>query len=288
MQLKSVQIFLDVVDTGSFVAAAERRHTVQSNVTAHIKKLEDELGIQLFHRKGGARLTTAGKTVVDYARQMLTAHDNVLDMFKGEKNLPGKLHLGAMETTTAVRLPPLLSEFHEAFPDVDLIVETGPTSFLISRLLEGAVDGVFVAGRPDHSQFHSTKVFSEKLVLIGPKSQKNFPTPEEFLESAFLAFRQGCSYRQRIELLLSSCGVASTRIFEFGSIDGIFGCVSAGMGYALMPESVIKSHLKRFNIGFVEIPPEISQIDTYFVTGDPNTWTPALARFSESLGTTKH
>ena len=283
MQLKSVQIFLDVVDTGSFVSAAERRHTVQSNVTAHIKKLEDELGIQLFHRKGGARLTTAGKTVVDYARQMLTAHDNVLDLFKGAKDAPGKLHLGAMETTTAVRLPSVLSGFHESFPEVDLLVETGPTSTLISRLMDGAVDGIFVAGKPGHSQFHSFKVFSEKLVLIGPSSLKQMPSSEEFLESAFLAFRQGCSYRQRIELLLSSCGVASTRVFEFGSIDGIFGCVSAGMGYALMPESVVKSHQKRFNISHIKVPPEISEVDTYFVTADPNTWTPALARFSEML-----
>ncbi len=60
MQIKSLRLFIEVAETGSFVAAAERQHTVQSNVTAHIKKLEEELGAQLIHRKGGARLGNRG------------------------------------------------------------------------------------------------------------------------------------------------------------------------------------------------------------------------------------
>ena len=56
MQLKSLRLFMAVAETGSFVAAAKRLHTVQSNVTTHIKKLEEELGVQLFHRAGRVAL----------------------------------------------------------------------------------------------------------------------------------------------------------------------------------------------------------------------------------------
>lgn len=284
MQLKSLKLFMEVAETGSFVAAAERQHTVQSNVTAHVKKLEEELGALLFHRKGGARLTTAGATLVEYARRMLRDHDDVLGLFKGDTGTPSRLRLGAMETTTAVRLPPVLAAYYHQYPEVNLTVETGPTAELVAKLMDRTVDGVFMAGRPEHGRFHFIKAFSERLVLVGPKPLDQFPTPERLLETAFIAFRQGCSYRQRIELLLSSCDVTATRIFEFGSIDGILGCVAAGMGYALMPLSTVEAHRQRFNIDYIELPPAIAELDTYFVTSEPEAWTPALARFVDILG----
>lgn len=284
MQLKSLQLFIDVSESGSFVAAAQRQHTVQSNVTAHIKKLEDELGVLLFHRKGGARLTTAGTTLVAYARRMLRDHDDVLGLFNGNKDTPSRLRLGAMETTTAVRLPPILTSFYRQYPEVNLTLETGPTAELVTKLMDRTVDGIFIAGRPEHAQFHCIKAFSERLVLVGPKPLSQFPTSEQLLETAFIAFRQGCSYRQRIELLLSSCNVTATRIFEFGSIDGILGCVAAGMGYALMPLSTVEVHRLRFDIDYIELPPAIAELDTYFATAEPETWTPALANFIDALG----
>nr|WP_284046986.1 LysR substrate-binding domain-containing protein [Halomonas llamarensis] len=109
------------------------------------------------------------------------------------------------------------------------------------------------------------------------------PTTEELLASAFLAFRQGCSYRQRIELLLASYGVNAVRIFEFGTLDAMLGCVSAGMGYAMLPLATVKAHQHRFGIHYLELSKPISDVDTYFVTTDPDTWTPALARFVDTL-----
>ncbi|KAG1707809.1 HTH-type transcriptional regulator YofA [Nymphon striatum] len=279
ISIKSLQLFMEVAETGSFVAAAKRQHTVQSNVTSHIKKLEEELGAVLFHRKGGARLTTAGRTLVDYAGRMLRDHDDVLGLFNGDKNMPSQLRLGAMETTTAVRLPSVLSSYYRQYPKVNLTVETAPTAELVAKLMDGSVDGIFIAGRPEHERFHFIKAFSEKLVLIGPKPLKQFPTSEQLLETVFIAFRQGCSYRQRIELLLSHYGVTATKIFEFGSIDGILGCVAAGMGYALMPLSTVEIHRLRYDIDYIELPSAIADLDTYFATAEPETWTPALSHF---------
>ena len=234
MQLKSLRMFLDVAETGSFVASAERQNTVQSNVTAHVKKLEEELGARLFHRKNKARLTTAGRTLVDYARRMLQTHDDALGLFNGEAGKSSRLRLGSMETTAAVRLPPVLANFHHRYPEVDMTIETCPSAELLSRLLEGVLDGIFIAGRPEHGNLFIKKAFTERLVLVGSKPFSRLPTPEQLIETTFLAFRQGCSYRQRIELLLASYGVTSAKIFDFGSIDGILGCVAAGMGYTGM------------------------------------------------------
>ena len=190
-----------------------------------------------------------------------------------------------METTTALRLPPVLAAFHARYAQIDLTVETAPTAQLLTRLIEGDVDGVFIAGKPEHKRLEVIKAFSEELVLVGPKTLQKFPTAEQFLETTFLAFRQGCSYRQRIEQLLSTCGVNATRIFEFGSIDGILGCVASGMGYSIMPLSTVEAHRHRFDIGYLKLPPTIADIDTYFVTAKQSTWTPSLTRFVDILKT---
>ncbi|WP_280550173.1 MULTISPECIES: LysR family transcriptional regulator [unclassified Halomonas] len=283
MQLKSLRLFTTVAETGSFVAAAERQHTVQSNVTAHIKKLEEEVGAKLVYRTGQARLTSAGLALLEYAERMLDAHDEALSLFKDNEKLCGRLRIGAMETTTALRLPPILAAYHAAHPEVDIKLKTGPTAELVELLIAGQVDCVFVAGRLEHRRYHLLKAFSERLVLVGPEPMTAIPPSEELLSSAFLAFRQGCSYRQRIELLLASYGVTAARIFEFGTVDAMLGCVSAGMGYTVLPRVTVEAHLHRFSIHYLELPKPIAEVDTYFAAPEPDTWSPALARFVDNL-----
>lgn len=214
MQLKSLRLFMAVAETGSFIAAAKQLHTVQSNVTTHIKKLEKELGAQLVHRTGGVRLTSAGQALLDYAKRMLATHDEALALFKSQESASGQLRLGAMETTMALRLPPILAAYHASYPEVDMTLSTGPTATLIEQLMAGQVDGVFVAGGIDHHRYRSLNVFSEQLVLVSSIPMTSIPSSEELLSATFLAFRQGCSYRQRIELLLASQGINAVRVWH--------------------------------------------------------------------------
>ncbi len=184
MQLKSLRLLVAVADTGSFGAAAKRLHTVQSNVTTHIKKLEEELGVQLIHRAGRVRPTSAGLALVEYAVRMLTAHDEAVSLFKGQEKACGRLRIGAMETTTALRLSPILAAYHAAQPDVDIQIKTGPTAELVELLLNGQVDCVFVAGRLEHGRYHSLKAFSEQLVLVGSAPMTTMPSSQALLTSA--------------------------------------------------------------------------------------------------------
>jgi len=283
VQLKSLRLLVAVAETGSFGAAAKRLHTVQSNVTTHIKKLEEELSVKLIHRAGRVRPTSAGWALVEYAERMITAHDEAVSLFKGQVKACGRLRIGAMETTTALRLPPILAAYHAAQPDVDIQIKTGPTAELVELLLNGQVDCIFVAGRLEHGHYHSLKAFSEQLVLVGSTPMTQMPSSQALLTSAFLAFRQGCSYRQRIELLLAAQGVNAGRIFELGSLDAMLGCVAAGMGYTVLPRGTVEAHQHRFEIHTLELSTSIANIDTYFVTPKSETWTPALASFAETL-----
>ncbi|MNJ99214.1 HTH-type transcriptional regulator GltR [compost metagenome] len=284
MDLKSLRLFVAVAETGSFVAAAERLHTVQSNVTAHIKKLEDEVGAQLIERGAPARLSPAGFSLMAYAERILHAHDEALALFKGEK-VGGSLRVGAMETTTALRLPPLLTQFHANHPDVDLKLSTGPTARLVAGLNEGRFDCIFIAGKLENPRLHQYKAFREELVLISAKPMTAMPTADELRSSTFLVFGQGCSYRQRVDVLLADSGVFSSRMVDFGSLDAILGCVGAGMGYALMPRVVFDAHRHRFPIYSLKLAPRLGVVDTYFVAADSASWTPALTSFADALRT---
>ncbi|MNR83751.1 HTH-type transcriptional regulator GltR [compost metagenome] len=282
MDLKSLRLFIAVAETGSFVAAAERHHTVQSNVTAHIKKLEDEVGAQLIERATPARLSSAGHTLMAYAERIIQTHDDAITLFKGGA-VSGSLRVGAMETTTALRLPPLLTQFHVTHPEVDLKLSTGPTARLVAGLNEGRYDCVFIAGKLDNPRLYQYKAYREELVLVSSTPLTRMPSADELRASTFLVFGQGCSYRQRVDVLLADSGVYSSRMVDFGSLDAILGCVGAGMGYALMPKVVFEAHQHRFPIYSLKLAPRLGVVDTYFVAADQASWTPALTSFADAL-----
>lgn len=292
MQLKSLRMFEAVCESGSFGAAAQQLHTVQSNVTAHIKKLEDEVGAQLLMRANPVFPTPAGRTLLAHARQMLQSHDQVLALLQAQQfdagQIKGALRIGSMETTAALRLPPLLAQLRKLHPDIHLELDAQPTAALLTELIAGRIDCAFVNGAAPQSELQSWPLFREELVLVSGRPLKQFPTTEDFGNAVFLAFRQGCSYRQRIELLLASVGVTAVRIMELGMLDTILGCVGAGMGYALLPRSLVEAQQPRFDLHWMALPgqtgQELAWVDTCFVTGAVQGWSPALHAFAQLLG----
>lgn len=288
MQLKSLRIFEAVASTGSFGAAAQRLHTVQSNVTAHIQKLEDELQVQLIERSSSpVHLTPAGHTLLPHAQRLLHTHDQACALFAGSVPPSGCLRIGAMESTAALRLPPLLAQLYQTQPQMDLQLRTGPTGSLLEDLQRGVLDCAFVAGQPPQPRWWGLQVFQEELVLVGPAPLPTLPSPEVLLRTPFLAFRQGCSYRQRIELLLASQGITSARIMEMGTLDAILGCVAAGMGFALMPRALMLTQKARFGIHCTRLPEplrsQIGMVDTWLVAPQPQGWSPQLRALVQQL-----
>jgi DNA-binding transcriptional LysR family regulator len=279
MQLKSLRMFLAVCDSGSFGAAAQQLYTVQSNVTAHVKKLEDEAGVQLLERSAPVHATPAGRLLERYARRMLADHDESLALLQGSARAAGSLRIGSMETTAALRLPPLLARLHQGQPGLDLELRTATTAELLADLLAGRLDCAFVSGMPPQPRLQGWKVFEEELVLVTAFALPQFPDAAQLSATPFLAFRQGCSYRQRIELLLAASGVAA-RIMEMGSLDAILGCVAAGMGFGLLPRSVVQAQLNRFGVHITALPgalaQEVARVETWFVVPARQGWSPAL------------
>jgi DNA-binding transcriptional LysR family regulator len=269
VELTDLLTFSAVARNGGITRAAEELNTVQSNVTQRVKALEAEIGAALFERHSrGMTLTGAGRRLLPYAQRMAALSREAMLAARDDGEPKGPLAIGSMETTAAVRLPALLAEFHRRFPAVRLTLKTATTADLVAAVLDGALDGAFVAGPIEHADLTSTLAFREELVLVTAKRFSNLAalrsgTPES--GPTALVFRTGCTYRQRLEQVLSDFGWPSAARFELGTLDGMIGCVAAGMGVTLLPRAVVERSDQRKEINIHTIDASWSCVDTLFI-----------------------
>jgi LysR family transcriptional regulator, cell division regulator len=269
VELIDLLTFSAVARNGGITRAAEELNTVQSNVTQRVKALEAEIGTALFERHSrGMTLTGAGRRLLPYAQRMAVLSREAVLAARDDGEPKGPLAIGSMETTAAVRLPALLAEFHRRFPAVRLTLKTATTADLVAAVLDGALDGAFVAGPIEHADLASTLAFREELVLVSAKRFSNLAalragTPES--GPTALVFRTGCTYRQRLEQVFSDFGWPSAARFELGTLDGMIGCVAAGMGVTLLPRAVVERSDQRKEVNVHTIDTSWARVDTLFI-----------------------
>src|SRR2546429_648015 len=137
MELSDLLTFSTVARLGGITRAADELNTVQSNVTQRVKALEAEIGTALFERHSrGMTLTGAGKRLLPYAQRMTALSREAVLAARDDGEPKGPLVIGSMETTAAVRLPPLLADFHRNFPAVRLSLRTATTADLVAGVVE--------------------------------------------------------------------------------------------------------------------------------------------------------
>jgi LysR family transcriptional regulator, cell division regulator len=266
MDTTALATFLAVARHGSVTAAALELHTVQSNVTARLKLLETDLDATLFLRHSrGVTLTVAGQRLVTYAQRFTALAAEAKAAVRDDGVVRGSLRVGSMETTAAVRLPDVLGRFHRAHPDVQLEIRTGPTAELLEHVLADRLDGAFVAGPINHPELAARPVFHEELVLVAARESGSMSQRLDRGGLTAIVFRQGCSYRQRLEAQFSARGWLPFRRLEFGTVEGILGCVGANVGVTVLPRSVVEGYRGHEMLRIEPFAPEPLWVDTLFV-----------------------
>jgi DNA-binding transcriptional LysR family regulator len=269
VELSDLMTFSTVARLGGVTRAADELNTVQSNITQRIKSLEAEIGTPLFERHSrGMTLTGAGRRLLPYAQRLAALSREAVLAAREDGEPKGPLSIGSMETTAAVRVPALLAEFHRRFPAVQLSLRTAPTADLVAAVLDGSLDGAFVAGPIEHAELTGVTAFREELVLVTARRWTSLAalragTPES--GPTALVFRTGCTYRQRLEQLLTEFGWPSAARFELGTLDGMIGCVAAGMGITLLPRAVVERNDLSGDIRIHSLSPAQSRVDTLFI-----------------------
>ena len=239
MNFVDLQVFKSVVEEGGVIRAASKLHRVPSAVTTRIKQLEASIGVKLFHRdRQRLHLSPAGELLLDYADRLIRLSAEARDVVSG--TMPrGVLRLGALESTTASRLPPILADFHARYGDVRLELVSGTNDVLLKQLAERQLDAAFIAEPPPLPAFDYVPVFSERLTLISSPDHPPIRRPSHVDGASLIAFPEGCAYRRVLQRWLGRDSLVTYRVLELSSYHAMVACVTAGAGIALMPESVL-------------------------------------------------
>jgi len=277
MDLASLRIFYTTGVEGAVSKASKKLNCVQSNVTARIKQLENDLGVQLFYRKQrGMELTPPGKVLMVYAKKALVLFEDARKAVQETGALKGPLHIGSLETIAAVRLPRLLTCFHSEYPGVDLTIQTGTDTQLKTMVADYQLDAAFVEASTKNPVLEQIPVFNEELVVV---SGINAKPPKTMSHPTLIVFPEGCTYRRILKKWFNKKGIHSFKIMEFGSHEGILGCVSAGLGVTLFPVSLI--HRLNYNekLRFYKLPKDEGNLGINFIKPKNAIKTRAMAEF---------
>jgi DNA-binding transcriptional LysR family regulator len=281
MELNELRIFLAVAHAGGVTRAAEQLNYVQSNVTARIRQLEESLGVPLFHRRSrGMLLTSHGEQLRGYAERIVQLALEAEQAVREQGEVGGRLVIGSVESTAAVRLPELLAQYHQLYPQVELCLKTATSEETLQRLLDYQVDGAFVGFQASHPDLTTDKAFDEEVVLV---TAQGTSVPEAQLKRTILVSRAGCAYRARLENWLKQSGQVPYRVMEFGSLEAILGCVAAGMGISFMPRSMVALLHYGSMVECHTLPPEIGDSTTWFVYRSNERESAAMRHFRELI-----
>jgi len=284
MDAADLRIFEAVARLGGMNRAAAELNTVQSNVTARVRLLEDELGTPLFHRHSrGVSLTPAGQRLLPYAERMAQLLVDARRAATDDGSPRGPLVIGALETTAALRLSPLLSTYAAAWPEVDLVLRTGTTCELVDQVANRRLEGALVCGPVDHPELQGEAMFREELVLATARGVRSLDELIGKGELKIVVLRAGCSYRQRLEDILARRGAVGARLLEFGTIEAILGCVAAGLGVSLLPRALITTSRHAERIAVHALPVSEAHVETLFIRRRDSYASSALSAFLEQV-----
>ena len=284
MDTADLKLFEAVARAGGMNKAAAELNTVQSNVTARIRALETELGCALFERHSrGVALTPAGQRLLPYARRIAWLLTDAARAARDDGVPRGPLTIGSLETTAALRLSPLIASSAAACPEVDLALRPGTTAELIEAVLDRRLEGAFVCGPVAHQSLIGQVMFEEELAVLAAPGLPSLEAATQGGIARIVVLRAGCSYRQRLEMLLARRGIAVPRLMEFGTLEAIFGCVSAGLGITLLPRALIGPVWRAGRVSVHQLPPEEALVTTVFIHRREAHLSSALRAFLEHV-----
>jgi LysR family hydrogen peroxide-inducible transcriptional activator len=239
MDLRQLAALVAVADHRTFSAAARALHTVQSNVSTHIARLERELHATLVDRSTG-RLTDAGELVVARARRIQFELDAlVADVASTADQISGHVRLGVIGTTGRWLVPLLLPALKAEHPRIDVVVVDATTTSLVPQVLDGRLDLAVVNLPLNDPDIDAEPLFEESLMLVVPEGHPlDRDTPvsiTELAEHPVLLEPRGTAYRGDLDADATRAGVTLKPQAEVDGMRLLATLAFAGFGPAVLP-----------------------------------------------------
>lgn len=275
MELHQLRYVVAVAEHGSFTAAAERERVAQPAVSAAVRTLERELGVQLFRRgRSGAQPTGAGVAVLVHARAALAAVAAarvVADEVTGL--LRGRVEVGMVVGCTSTVLAGLLAEFAAAHPAVDVGLVEGSSADLLAALAGGRLDLAWV-GRAQlpPTGVETTVLYEEEQVAVVPAGSPlrgRSLAVAELASHRLVALPPGTGGRTALDAACAAAGVTPVVACEATGLEMVCLLAERGLGTGVVPASVAAAAGGRLRALPLR-PPVTSRIELAWRAGGPS------------------
>ena len=247
MTLTEFRYIIALARERHFGRAAQACHVSQPTLSVAIKKLEDELGVQLFERrKVEAQLTPIGEQVVEQAQRVLEQVEQIRQLaMEGKDQLSAPLRVGAIYTIGPYLFPHIIPILHEQVPKMALMVEENYTARLSEKLRQGELDVIMIALPFDEPGIVTRPIYKEPFVIVMPAAHQWHERVDinavELADETVLMLGAGHCFRDQVVDICPACGHRSeaegsiSRTLEGSSLETIRHMVATGMGITVLP-----------------------------------------------------
>ena len=245
MNLKQLEAFVQIADSGSFSKAAKELYLTQPTISAHISALEKELNTRLFVRNTKeVRLSDGGKILYDYAKQMVALQKKIESKFVvNEENTQQCITIAASTIPAQYLLPEILANFNEKYPNQQFKILESDSAKVVEQVVNHSVDIGFTGTVIDKRLCKHIPFYQDELVIITPNTDKYRKIREEHTDASWitqeaLIMREaGSGTRKEAEKQLRKVGVNPNRLNVIASMENpeaIKRAVSNGMGISVI------------------------------------------------------
>jgi DNA-binding transcriptional LysR family regulator len=234
-QLRS---FVAIVDSGSFTRAAERVNKTQSAVSMHVRRLEEQLGVELFVKQGrGARLSDEGEKLVDYARRILQVEASAIAALS-RRGLTGRVRLGIPDDYAEFFLADILTRYCRLHPLVDISVVCESSLELAAKVRTGAIDVALIT---QTEGIEGMEVIREQPLawVAARRFQIDEHTPLPLALGSPM-----CAWRRIAEEALSASGTPHRAFFISNNYSALAPVVRAGLAITILPIACVPPDLR--------------------------------------------
>lgn len=289
MELKYLNTFKTILETGSFQKAAERLNYAQSTITLQMQLLEQELSVKLFEKIGRKmELTQAGKGLLPYIDDVLTTIQQMENYGKDGQELTGTLRIAIPETLLAYQIPQVLKTFRREAPNVKLSLQTLNCYEIRERILSGSVDlGVHYDVKGYGPSLVVEKLSDYALVLVGStelnQEEQDFITKGQKKNSCLLTMDKNSLYHKMFDDYLRLSDITLNGEMELVSAEAIKRCVIGNLGVSYLPRFTVEEELRQGVIRELSTSIQNNRITSVY-TYHKNKWiTPAMELFMRLL-----
>ena len=260
MDLRSLNIFIEVAELGSFTRAGEKLGYSQPTISFQIKQLEKEMGVPLFDRIGHTvSLTDAGRDALGYAQQICHMSQEMVLGTVGRREVSGMLRLGMADSLCAPLIAGQFGHFRSAYPKVSLVISTGDTGMLLEYLDHNEVD--MICTMDDHVYDPNYIIADEEEIKVhfvvspeNPLARKRAVHLDELTEQPFLLTEKGMSYRRLMDEKLARNSREIRPVLETGRADLICALVEENAGIAFLPDYVTEEGVREGRLVRLNVP----------------------------------